>query len=65
MNFFLLAFSQWDINQNHLIFVQSNNLSFNPVEALDSFTFEVSNGILSQARVVGHIEIIPSTIPLW
>ena len=65
LSFLLIAgFSQWDINQNHVSFVQSNNVTFDPIKPVDNFTFDVSNGFLTLNRIIGQIEIIPFIIPL-
>lgn len=58
------AFSQWDVNQNHLSYVQSSNFTFDPIFPIDNFTFDVSNGILSLVKIEGHIDIVPKIIPL-
>jgi len=58
------GFTQWDINQGALRYVQNKNESFDAREPVDSFTFDVSNGFTSLRNITCRIEIIPHSIPL-
>ncbi|XP_076801534.1 chondroitin sulfate proteoglycan 4-like [Clavelina lepadiformis] len=58
------VFSQWNINQGQLVYLQDKNMSFDSIEPVDNFTFDVSNGFLSLQRVTSHIEAVPTLIPL-
>nr|CAB3234042.1 chondroitin sulfate proteoglycan 4 [Phallusia mammillata] len=57
-------FSQWEINHGRVMYIQNQNVSFDVVEPVDTFTYDVSNGVLSLENVTSRVEIIPITIPL-
>ncbi|KAK3522059.1 hypothetical protein QTP70_022619, partial [Hemibagrus guttatus] len=52
-------FSQWDINSGHIKYVQEQSGHTN-----DSFTLDVTNGIVTVSDLVVFVEIIPFFLPL-
>lgn len=52
-------FSQWDINAGHIEYVQEKH-----GHTGDSFTLDVTNGIVTVSDLVVFVEIIPFFLPL-
>ncbi|KAG7322956.1 hypothetical protein KOW79_014302 [Hemibagrus wyckioides] len=52
-------FSQWDVNSGHIEYVQEK-----PGHVDDSFTLDVTNGIMTISDLVVFVEIIPFFLPL-
>uniref|UniRef100_W5L2B8 Chondroitin sulfate proteoglycan 4bb n=1 Tax=Astyanax mexicanus TaxID=7994 RepID=W5L2B8_ASTMX len=55
----IVSFSQDDINTGHIQYVQVK-----PGHSNDSFSLDVTNGILTVSDLIVSVEIIPSHIPL-
>ncbi|XP_056592016.1 chondroitin sulfate proteoglycan 4-like [Triplophysa dalaica] len=55
----IISFSQADINEGHIQYVQTKHRKIN-----DSFSLDVTNGILTAHNLIVSVDIIPQHIPL-
>ncbi|KAA0703764.1 Chondroitin sulfate proteoglycan 4 [Triplophysa tibetana] len=55
----IIRFSQADINEGHIQYVQTKHGNIN-----DSFSLDVTNGILTAHNLIVSVDIIPKHIPL-